>query len=426
MYLALSYDHRLIDGREAVQFLVRIKECIERPGAAAAGSVTLHDRLASHARSRRSLRKPHVRPFDLVVIGAGPGGYVAAIRAAQLGMKVACVEKSRDARRHLPQRRLHPQQGAARFQRAVSTSAQKRFAAARHPGRATSSLDLPRMLARKDEVVKGLTDGVAFLFKKNKIAVVHGTGQARSARGQVARRRRQGERSSKPAAILLATGSEPAAAALPALRRQPRSSARPRRWPSTQVPEHLIVIGGGYIGLELGSVWARLGAKVTVLEFLPRILPLTDAEIAGLLHKSLDQAGAGRSTWRRRSPAPAKDAGEVDRAGREAAARRSSSRATRSWSPSAAGRTPAGLGLEEAGVARRGAKRARSSSTTTSRPACPAIYAIGDLIAGPMLAHKARRKASPSPSTSPASRRTSTTTRFPASSTPRRRSPRRA
>ena len=211
--------------------------------------------------------------YDLVVIGGGPGGYTAAIRAAQLKMKVACIEKRAEQgpRRHLPQRRLHPVRRRcsirARCTRRRCTSSP------RHGIKVGGvALDLPAMLARKDKVVKDLTGGVAVLFKKYKVTPLYGAGQvARRQQGRGDRRRTARRRRSRRRHILLATGSE--SIELPFLKFDGKhivSSTEALNF--NPVPKHLIVVGGGYIGLELGSVWKRLGSKVTVLEFLPRIL----------------------------------------------------------------------------------------------------------------------------------------------------------
>src|SRR3954468_19305605 len=220
--------------------------------------------------------------FDLLVIGAGPGGYVAAIRAAQLGMRVACVEKRATlggtclnvgcipSKALLESSELYVQAGKHFTNHGIQVG--------------QLGLDLAAMQARKDKVVKGLTDGVAGLLKKNKITRV--TGAARlGGPGKVLVKAAGGEEAVlETKAILLATGSEPAGLpALPFDGSNIVSSTEALAF--DKVPKHLVVVGAGYIGLELGSVWSRLGAKVTVVEFLPRVLPQGDAEIAALLHR---------------------------------------------------------------------------------------------------------------------------------------------
>ena len=226
--------------------------------------------------------------FDLIVIGAGPGGYVAAIRAAQLGKKVACV----DRRASLGGTCLNV--GCIPSKALLDSS--ELFDAAQHKLQrhgikvGSVSLDLPALLKRKDQVVKTLTDGIGFLFRKNKVTPFQGTGRLLGG-GKVEVSAANGEKKTIEAdAILLATGSE--VASIPSLPFDGKNIVGSTEALNFEkVPKHLIVVGGGYIGLELGSVWSRLGSKVTVLEFLPRILPLTDGEIAGLVHKSLVKQG---------------------------------------------------------------------------------------------------------------------------------------
>src|SRR5262245_26037353 len=226
--------------------------------------------------------------YDLVVIGTGPGGYVAAIRAAQLGMRTAVVEK----------RATHGgtclNVGCIPSKALLDSSelyAQARTHFAAHGVKVGDvGLDLPTMHARKDRVVKGLTEGVLALLKRNKIDTYNGTARLASA-GQVVVKGGGGDEVTLAArAVILATGSE--AVGLPPLPFDGKhivSSTEALAF--DRVPHHLIVVGAGYIGLELGSVWQRLGSKVTVVEFLPRILPQTDAEIADLAHRSLTKQG---------------------------------------------------------------------------------------------------------------------------------------
>jgi dihydrolipoamide dehydrogenase len=321
--------------------------------------------------------------FDLIVIGAGPGGYIAAIRAAQLGMKVACVEK----RPTLGGTCLNI--GCIPSKALLDSSelfylAKNRFA--RHgiqvgePG-----LDVKQMLTRKDQVVKSLTDGVSFLFKKNHITPVPGQGRL-AGHGKASVKGGDGKTTELEAkAIVLATGSEPAS--LPALPFDGTAIvSSTEALTFDKVPAHLVIVGGGYIGLELGSVWARLGAKVTVVEFLPRILPFNDAEVAGLLQRSLVRQGltfhletkvTQGSTQGGQVIVNAQHKGEgVLFQGDKVLV--------------AVGRRPytAGLGLEQAGVkVEEGTGRVPVDEGFQTN--VPGVYAIGDLIAGPMLAHKA-------------------------------------
>jgi dihydrolipoamide dehydrogenase len=318
--------------------------------------------------------------YDLVVIGAGPGGYVAAIRAAQLDMKVACVDKSRA----LGGTCLNI--GCIPSKALLDSSELFHVAKQRFPHHGIQvqglSLDLPRMMARKDSIVKSLTDGVGFLFRKNRITFVHGSGKL-AGKGKVVVGSEPPTELEAPA-ILLATGSEPAPLPfLPFDGTHVVSSTEALAF--SAVPEHLIVIGGGYIGLELGSVWLRLGSKVTVLEFLPRLLPQNDSEIAGMLTRSLTRQGMDLHLETRVTGA-IKEPGHVivkAEKGGQAAQFKGDKVLV------AVGRRActAGLALSEAGVQidKTGKVTVNENYETT----VPGVYAIGDLIAGPMLAHKA-------------------------------------
>jgi dihydrolipoamide dehydrogenase len=342
--------------------------------------------------------------FDLIVIGAGPGGYVAATRAAQLGMRVAIV----DRRGTLGGTCLNV--GCIPSKALLDSSelfAQARAQFGKHGIKVGEvQLDLGTMLARKDGVVKNLTEGVAFLMRKNHVTVIHGTARLASP-GKVAVRKpgssTDPETSYEAKAILLATGSEPSGLlALPFDGTHVVSSTEALSF--DQVPEHLIVIGGGYIGLELGSVWARLGAKVTVLEFLPRILPLSDRELAELLFRALERQGlkfhletkvTGGSVSPRPLSAGEGKAGDRKERGKVTVqAEDTRSGAAVEYQADrvlvAVGRRPytAGLGLQEAGVSV-DTKTGRVPVNEDYRTNVPGIYAIGDLIEGPMLAHKA-------------------------------------
>jgi dihydrolipoamide dehydrogenase len=322
--------------------------------------------------------------FDLVVIGAGPGGYVAAIRAAQLGMKVACVEKGRA----LGGTCLNV--GCIPSKAMLDSSELFHLAKERFEKHGITfdaiKLDLAAMLARKGEVVKGLTDGVRFLFKKNKVETIFGTGRVSSPTSVQIALSEGGSLDLQTKQILLATGSEPVNLAfLPFNGRTVVDSTGALAF--DKVPDHLVVVGAGYIGLELGSVWRRLGSKVSVIEFLPRIVPTADAEMGELLKKSLIKQGlefhletkvTGASIEGDRATVHAekKDGKKLDfECSRVlvAVGRRAFSQ---------------GLGLAEVGVT--------VDSRTGKVPVDPhfrtnvaTISAIGDLIDGPMLAHKA-------------------------------------
>jgi dihydrolipoamide dehydrogenase len=331
--------------------------------------------------------------FDVVVIGAGPGGYVAAIRAAQLGMKVACVEKSRTLGGTCLNVGCIPSK-ALLDSSELYHLAKHRF---EHHGIKVGDviLDLPRMLTRKDGIVKSLTDGVAFLLKKNNITHYSGAGKLLGkGKIQVAGEPSpstplpKGEGSKcelQAGAIILATGSEPTPLPfLPFDGKQIVSSTEALSF--ERVPNQLIVIGGGFIGLEIGSVWARLGSKVTVLEFLPRLLPLNDGDVAKALHKSLQKQGldihletkvTGATKQAIRVTVHAEQDGKkVDFQGEKILV--------------CVGRRPYadGLGLTEVGVQTE-ERSGRVMVSDKFETSVPGIFAIGDLIRGPMLAHKA-------------------------------------
>jgi dihydrolipoamide dehydrogenase len=326
--------------------------------------------------------------FDLVVIGAGPGGYVAAIRAAQLGKKIACVEK----RGPLGGTCLNV--GCIPSKALLDSSelyAQARNHFTRHGIQVSEvKLDLAAMLGRKDRVVKGLTDGVAGLFKKHKIVALVGTarlaGPAEEDGLRVAVKGADGtEQTLEADAVLLATGSEPVGLpALPFDGKHVVSSTEALSF--EKVPQHLIVVGAGYIGLELGSVWCRLGAKVTVVEFLPRILPLSDGEIAEQLHRSLVKQGLTFHLDTKVTGA-ATQGGQVviqgNNKGKDVVFQGDKVLV-------AVGRRPftVGLGLAEAGI-KIEEKTGKVPVDENFETVVPGVFAIGDLIEGPMLAHKA-------------------------------------
>ncbi len=219
--------------------------------------------------------------FDLIVIGAGPGGYVAAIRAAQLGLKVACVEKQ-----YLGGTCLNV--GCIPSKAMLESShhyhnARHQFA--KHGIIVDAKLDLATMLKRKDEVVKGLTGGVGYLFKKNKVTHLNGHGNIV---GPNAVEVNGAKYEAKH--ILIATGSAPIQIpSLPFDGKMILDSTGALAM--TEVPKKLLIVGGGYIGVELGSVWTRLGSEVHIVEFMPHILPASDREMANELQKFLTKQG---------------------------------------------------------------------------------------------------------------------------------------
>ncbi len=317
--------------------------------------------------------------FDVIVIGAGPGGYVCAIRAAQLGMKVACVEK----RATLGGTCLNI--GCIPSKALLQSS--ENFAAAAHDFAAHGvmiegvKLDLARMQARKAEVVSANVKGVEFLFRKNKVAWLKGEGKV-AGPGRVA----VGDKVYETKHIVIATGSE----SMP-LRGvevdEKRIVTSTGALELDAVPGHLVVIGGGVIGLELGSVWARLGARVTVVEFLDTILPAMDREVSRGFERILAKQGFTFRLGTKVTSAKADDKG-VDLT-LEPAAGGKAETLRADVVLLAIGRRPytAGLGLEAAGVALD--ERGRVKTDAHWATSVPGIHAVGDVIAGPMLAHKA-------------------------------------
>jgi len=322
--------------------------------------------------------------YDVVVIGAGPGGYVAAIRAAQLGMKTACIDSRETAGGTclnigcIPSKALL--QSSEKFAEAKNGLAEHGVKIAK------AELDLAAMMTRKDKVVTTLIRGVEFLFRKNKVDWIKGTARI-TAPGRVAvAANGGGNREIEAEAIVIATGSE--SIPLPGLAiDEERIVSSTGALALDRVPERLAVIGGGYIGLELGSVWSRLGSKVTVVEFLDRILPNMDRELGPALQRVLARSGVSFKL------ATKVAGGEL---GNEAV--------TLQLEPAkggdrenlaadvvlvAIGRRPFtnGLGLDEIGVARDPAGRITVGDGFATN--VPGIYAIGDVIRGPMLAHKA-------------------------------------
>jgi dihydrolipoamide dehydrogenase len=322
--------------------------------------------------------------YDLVVIGSGPGGYVCAVRAAQLGMKVAIVEKEATlggtclnigcmpSKALLHASEMFEQAGHSFAKMGVSVPAPK--------------LDLAAMMTFKQQGIDGNVKGVDFLMKKNKIDVIHGKGRILGA-GKVEVSGADGKpQLVETKSIVIATGSD--IARLKGIEiDEKRIVSSTGALSLDKVPGKLLIIGAGVIGLELGSVWHRLGAEVTVVEFLDRILPGMDGEIARQFQRMLEKQGF-------KFRLSAKVTG-VDTSGKTLAARVEPAAGGAQEKLEAdvvlvcIGRVPytEGLGLEGAGVAldTRGRVPIDSHFATSVK----GIYAIGDVVAGPMLAHKA-------------------------------------
>ncbi len=328
--------------------------------------------------------KSDLEKFDLVVIGGGPGGYVAAIRAAQLGMKTACVE-SRGALGGtclnvgcIPSKALlHSSELYDEATHGFGT----------HGINAGSiKLDLKKMMRRKDGVVDDLTKGIAFLLKKNKVTYLAGFGEIKGPDTVTVKLAKGGDQTLKAARILIATGSE--VTPLPGIEiDEKRIVSSTGGLELNKVPKHLVVIGGGYIGLELGSVWRRLGAKVTVVEFLDQITPGMDCELSRELHKILSKQGMEFRLSTKVTSAVATRKGVDLKLEPSAGGKAQSMKADVVLV--SVGRRPFtnGLGLDDLGVKHDQQGRIEVDSAFQTNVA--GIYAIGDVIDGPMLAHKA-------------------------------------
>lgn len=316
--------------------------------------------------------------YDLIVIGGGPGGYVASIRAAQLGLSVACVEKEPVLGGTCLRVGCIPSKALLESSHHYET-ARRHFAD--HGIRVGEvEVDLPAMLKRKERIVAGLAAGVNGLLKKNKIARHTGIGRI-AGEGKVVVSNLDDETVLRARHVVVATGSR--SAPLRGVRLDgDRVGTSTEALSFPEVPEHLIVIGAGIIGLELGSVWLRLGAKVTVLEYLDRILPGTDGEIAIEAKKIFEKQGFEFRLGAKVTSAEAKDCSCVVEA--EDMAPMDCDRVLL-----AVGRVPntAGLGLENVGIELD--ERGRIPVDALFRTSARGVYAIGDVVPGPMLAHKA-------------------------------------
>lgn len=327
--------------------------------------------------------------YDLVVIGSGPGGYVACVRAAQLGMKTACVEKDE----RLGGVCLNV--GCIPSKALLDSSELYHLAHFRFQDHGIRlhgvSLDLGAMMARKDKVVQELTENVRKLLERHHVTVIHGTGRLAAPNRVIVEPAAPegGVLDLEAGSVLLATGSEPiAVAGIPTDGKLVVSSTEALAF--EEVPKRLGIVGGGYIGLELGAVWKRLGSEVTVIEMLPRIASLLDGQVSRTLERILRRQGF-RFLLESRVLEASVDQGEV---------------VVRVETPNgeerlvfdrllvAVGRRPRtqGLGLETVGVATH-PQTGHILVNTRYQTSVPGVYAIGDLIAGPALAHKASAEA---------------------------------
>jgi dihydrolipoamide dehydrogenase len=322
--------------------------------------------------------------FDLVIIGTGPGGYVCAIRAAQLGMKVAVVEK-----------RATPGGTCLNVGCIPSKAllhASEMFDEAGHAfagmgiGVSKPQLDLPKMMAFKDEGVNGNVQGVNYLFKKNKIESFHGIARVAGAGKVEVTLAAGGKETLETKHIVIATGSD--IARLPGIEIDETSIVSSTgALTLSSVPKKLLVVGAGVIGLELGSVWRRLGAEVQVVEFLDRILPGMDLDVAKSFQRIL--AKQGMSFKLSSKVTKVEKAGGTQKVTIEPAKGGAPEIIEADVVLVCIGRVPSteGLGLTEAGV--KLDDRRRIDVDHHFQTNVPGIYAIGDVIKGPMLAHKA-------------------------------------
>jgi len=322
--------------------------------------------------------------YDFAVIGSGPGGYVAAIKAAQLGLKVAVVEKMATFGGTCLNIGCIPSKALLHTSEMFEQAGHKFESFGIKVG--TPKLDLKTMMGHKDSVVEANTSGVAFLFKKNKIDAFRGIGSI-AAPGQVKVTAADGSSQTIEAkTIVIATGSE--SMPLKGIEiDETRVVTSTGALSLPQVPGRLIVVGAGVIGLELGSVWRRLGAEVTVVEFLDRILPGMDGEVAKQAQRLLQKQGIA---FRLSSKVTSVDKkGKTLKVAVEPAAGGAVETLETDVVLVAIGRRAytEGLGLEAAGIQRD--ERGRVSVDEHFQTNMPGIYAIGDAIRGPMLAHKA-------------------------------------
>ena len=323
--------------------------------------------------------------FDLVVIGAGPGGYVASIRAAQLGMKVACIEKESTLGGTCLNIGCIPS-------KALLNSSEKFMEISIHAeehGIKTSKvdLDLSKLMQRKEKIVKKLTTGIGFLFKKNKIISIHGAATFVD-KNTVSVKNAKQEINISAKNFIIATGSS--SIEIPNIAVDEKQIVTSTGALSlNKIPKALLVIGAGYIGLEMGSVWSRLGSKVTVVEALDRIVPTMDDEVAKEFMKSLQKQGLEFKLSHKVTST------QVSKSGVEVIMQSSDKKEVREKYEivlMSVGRKPntQGLNLENIGI-----KLTKNKSIEIGKDfktSVEGIYAIGDVVPGPMLAHKAEEE----------------------------------
>ena len=327
-----------------------------------------------------------MKDYDLIVIGTGPGGYVAAIRAAQLGMKVACVEKETSLGGTCLNIGCIPS-------KALLSSSEKFIEFKNHSNEHgiladKINFDINKMMQRKNKIVKKLTTGIEFLFKKNKIT--HISGHASFVDNSTINvKNDEDERRYSASNFIIATGSS--SINIPAISIDEKNIVSSTGALSLEkIPSTMLVIGGGYIGLEMGSVWSRLGAKVTVVEALDRIVPTMDGEIAAEFMKSLQKQGMEFKLSHK--VISAKSSSKNIEVTMEAIKDKKQIKDKFDVVLMAIGRKPntENLNLEKIGIKLNGQKAIVIDKKFKS--SVDNIYAIGDVVPGPMLAHKAEEE----------------------------------
>ena len=324
-------------------------------------------------------------PADVVVIGGGPGGYVASIRAAQLGLSTVCVEMDRTLGGTcvnvgcIPSKALL--QSSEHFEFARLHAGEHGFA---FDG---LRLDLTQMMRRKDEVVLQNTRGVEFLFKKNKITWARGTGALRPGNLVEVTAKDGSVTSYQAKHVIIATGSVPIE--LPFLRfdeRRVLSNIGALTIP--EVPRHLVVIGGGVIGLELGSVWRRLGAKVTVVELMPSILPGNDDDIVKEADRVFRRQGLDLRIGTKVTGATVEEARILVHTEKDGVTESLDA----DYVLVSVGRRPALHGVDAAALGLETGRRGEVLTDDQMRTNLPGVFAIGDVVGGKLLAHKAEEE----------------------------------
>jgi len=320
--------------------------------------------------------------FDVVIIGSGPGGYVCAVRCGQLGLKTAIVEKDKTLGGTCLNIGCIPSKALLDSSEHYATAAHDFVTHGIDIG--TMKLNIPNMMKRKDKVVSDLTGGVAYLMKKNKVEVFNGTGKI-TAPGQVTvSGASQTTLTTKN--IIIATGSVPVE--LPFMKFDGKTVvSSTEALAFDKVPEHLVVVGGGAIGLEMGSVWLRLGAKVTVIEFADKICGPMDTQISNDLLKVLKKQGMDFMLSTKVTGAEVK--GKTATVNFESTADGKKGSVQGDKVLVSVGRKPffKGVGVEEMQI--KLTERGQIQVDNHFQTSIPGIYAIGDVIPGPMLAHKA-------------------------------------